>query len=86
MKALLDDGSEGRGYLLKERVADVDELVAPCATVAAGGSAVDPKVVEALVAPRRRRRRARPAQPREREVLAEMAAGQEQRRHRRRRW
>jgi DNA-binding NarL/FixJ family response regulator len=74
--ALLDGGSEGRAYLLKERVSDVDELVAAIQEVAAGGSVIDSKVVEALVSTRR------PAQsdvdrltPREREILGEMAQG-----------
>ncbi|HCO03672.1 MAG TPA: DNA-binding response regulator, partial [Actinobacteria bacterium] len=46
---LLKDGAEGLGYLLKERVADVDELVRALREVARGGSVLDPKVVEALV-------------------------------------
>ena len=48
--ALLEHGSEGRAYLLKERVDDVEQLVAAIRAVAEGGSVVDPKVVEALVA------------------------------------
>ena len=47
---LLKDGAAGLGYLLKERVADVDELVRALGEVARGGSVLDPKVVEALVA------------------------------------
>jgi len=47
---LLADGVEGLGYLLKERVSDVDELVRALQEVARGGSALDPKVVEGLVA------------------------------------
>ena len=47
---LLKDGAAGLGYLLKERVADVDELVRALEEVARGGSVLDPKVVEALVA------------------------------------
>ena len=46
---LLKDGAAGLGYLLKERVADVDELVRALREVARGGSVLDPKVVEALV-------------------------------------
>jgi DNA-binding NarL/FixJ family response regulator len=75
--ALLEGGSAGRGYLLKERVADVGELTAAVRTVAAGGSVIDPTVVEQLVAVNR----SRPASPlaaltpRELEVLAEMARG-----------
>ena len=74
--ALLADGSEGRAYLLKERVSEVDELLNAVREVAAGGSVIDPKVVESLVAGRRG-----PSSdlerltPRETEVLAEMAQG-----------
>ena len=49
VKALLEQGAERRGYLLKERVADVDELAAAVRTVAGGGSAMDPKVIEAML-------------------------------------
>ncbi len=75
--ALLSEGSEGRAYLLKERVADVDELVAAVREVAAGGSVIDPKVVESLVAstsPRTMSDLDR-LTPRENEILAEMAQG-----------
>src|SRR5215204_3110899 len=47
---LLADGVAGMGYLLKERVSDVDELVRALHEVARGGSVLDPKVVEALLA------------------------------------
>jgi DNA-binding NarL/FixJ family response regulator len=47
--ALLDRGSDGRAYLLKERVHNRAELTAAIRAVAAGGSLVDPKIVEALV-------------------------------------
>jgi DNA-binding NarL/FixJ family response regulator len=47
---LLADGVEGLGYLLKERVSDLDELVRALQDVARGGSALDPKVVERLLA------------------------------------
>jgi DNA-binding NarL/FixJ family response regulator len=74
--ALLDGGSEGRAYLLKERVSEVDELLAAIREVAAGGSVIDSKVVESLVSTKR------PARsdldrltPREREILSEMAQG-----------
>ncbi len=74
---LLEEGSQGRGYLLKERVSDVDQLINAVRDVAAGGSVIDPQVVETLVAAR-----ARPARsplsrltPRESETLAEMASG-----------
>ena len=77
VKALLEDGAEGRGYLLKERVGDVDELVSALRTVAAGGSVVDPKVVEALVQSGSRRGNADldRLSAREREVLGQMALG-----------
>jgi DNA-binding NarL/FixJ family response regulator len=75
--ALLDGGSEGRAYLLKDRVADADDLVAAVRSVAAGGSVIDPKVVEEVVSAKSRA----PASPldhltkREREILGEMAQG-----------
>src|SRR5919202_1650638 len=47
---LLSDGVEGLGYLLKERVSQLDELVRALHEVARGGSALDPKVVEGLLA------------------------------------
>lgn len=47
--ALVEQGSHGRGYLLKERLADVDQLVAAIRTVAAGGSSIDPQVVDTLM-------------------------------------
>jgi len=74
--ALLETGSDGRAYLLKERVSDVDVLVRAIEAVVSGGSVIDPRVVETLVAAR-----ARPQSPldfltpRESEVLAEMALG-----------
>ena len=74
---LLKDGAAGLGYLLKERVADVEELVRALTEVARGGSVLDPKVVEALVARKDRMARSPLAQltEREREVLSEMAQG-----------
>jgi len=74
---LLKEGTGGLGYLLKERVSDLEQVVAALRTVAAGGSVIDPKVVEALVDARSRRADS-PLQfltPRESEVLAEMAQG-----------
>jgi DNA-binding NarL/FixJ family response regulator len=74
---LLKDGAEGLGYLLKERVADVEEIVRALQDVAAGGSVLDPKVVEGLVS-RRDREAASPLgqlTQREREVLSLMAEG-----------
>jgi DNA-binding NarL/FixJ family response regulator len=74
---LLKDGAEGLGYLLKERVADVEEIVRALRDVAAGGSVLDPKVVEGLVARRDREARSPLAHltDREREVLSLMAEG-----------
>jgi DNA-binding NarL/FixJ family response regulator len=75
--ALLEHGSEGRAYLLKERVEDVEQLVSAIRAVAEGGSVVDPKVVEALVAQNARADNSPLNQltPRERDVLREMAEG-----------
>jgi DNA-binding NarL/FixJ family response regulator len=75
--ALLDSGSERRSYLLKERVQDLDYLVSAIHAVAEGGSVIDPKVVEALVAENARGEESRLNQltPRERDVLREMAEG-----------
>jgi DNA-binding NarL/FixJ family response regulator len=75
---LLKDGAEGLGYLLKERVADVDEVVRALNEVARGGSVLDPKIVEALVAAKDRMAHSPLAQltDREREVLSHMAQGQ----------
>jgi len=75
--ALLEHGSAGRAYLLKERVSSVDELARAIRTVARGGSVIDPRVVDELVRSRTSQR-----QPglsaltlRESEILAEMAQG-----------
>ena len=75
--ALLESGSEGRAYLLKERVHDRAQLVAAIEAVAAGGSVLDSKIVEPLVAAKLRVERSPLAAltGREREVLAEMAKG-----------
>jgi DNA-binding NarL/FixJ family response regulator len=75
--ALLSEGVTGLGYLLKERVARVEELVAALQTVSDGGSALDPRVVEALVAWRTAETRSPLAELTEREVavLGEMATG-----------
>ncbi|SRR6266571_1430163 len=74
---LLKDGAAGLGYLLKERVANVEELVRALEEVSRGGSVLDPKVVEALVARKNRLARSPLAQltDREREVLEHMAQG-----------
>ena len=75
--ALLEAGSDGRAYLLKERVGDKLVLVSAIRTVAAGGSTIDPKVVDVLVSAR-----SGPAHgpladltARERDVLSEIAQG-----------
>ena len=75
--SLLEHGSEGRAYLLKERVEDLDQLVGAIRAVAEGGSVIDPKVVEALVAGDGRAEESPINQltPRERDVLREMAEG-----------
>jgi DNA-binding NarL/FixJ family response regulator len=75
--ALLEGGSEGRAYLLKERVKDREQLVGAIRAVADGGSFMDPKVVEALVAENARGEDSPLNQltPRERDVLREMAEG-----------
>jgi len=75
--ALLEDGSEGRSYLLKERIQDVEQLASAIRAVADGGSVIDPKVVEALVGENTRTEGSPLSQltPREREVLREMASG-----------
>ncbi len=74
---LLKDGAAGLGYLLKERVNDVEEVVRALNEVARGGSVLDPKVVEALVAAKDRMAHSPLAQltDREREVLEQMAQG-----------
>jgi DNA-binding NarL/FixJ family response regulator len=75
--ALLERGAQGRGYLLKQRVSDLDQLAGAIREIARGGSVIDSKVVEGLVAARSRTARSPLEQltPREREVLSEMAQG-----------
>ncbi len=75
--ALLEDGSAGRAYLLKERVAGANELAQAIRVVASGGSVIDPLVVDELVAARATRRSSDLSwlTPRETEILAEMAQG-----------
>jgi DNA-binding NarL/FixJ family response regulator len=75
--ALLESGSEGRAYLLKERVHDRIQLVAAIQAVAAGGSVLDSKIVEPLVAAKLQVERSPLAAltEREGEVLAEIAKG-----------
>jgi DNA-binding NarL/FixJ family response regulator len=75
--ALLEHGSAGRAYLLKERVSSVDELARAIRTVARGGSVIDPRVVDELVRSRTSQRQPglSALTPRESEILAEMAQG-----------
>jgi DNA-binding NarL/FixJ family response regulator len=75
--ALLEHGSDRRGYLLKERIHDRGELVSAIDAVASGGSVIDPKIVEVLVDAQAHAERSRLADltPRERDVLAQMAEG-----------
>lgn len=74
---LVEGGSARRAYLLKERVKDVEQLASAIRAVADGGSVIDPKVVEALVAENARGEESPLSQltPRERDVLREMAGG-----------
>jgi DNA-binding NarL/FixJ family response regulator len=74
---LFESGSEGRAYLLKERVGDRSQLVEAIHAVAERRSVVDPKIIDGLIA-ERARSSASPLDeltPREREVLAQVAAG-----------
>jgi DNA-binding NarL/FixJ family response regulator len=73
--ALLEGGAERRGYLLKDRVVEAGELSDAIREVAAGGSVVDPKIVEALVSARAANSPLDELTPRERETLEEMAQG-----------
>jgi len=72
---LLGENAEGVGYLLKDRVSDVEEFTAAVRRVAEGGSALDPAVVSQLVGRRRRDDPLEELTPREREVLELMAEG-----------
>ncbi len=72
---LLAESAEGVGYLLKDRVSDVDEFVAAVRRVGEGGSALDPAVVSELVGRRRSYDPLAELTPREREVLDLMAEG-----------
>jgi DNA-binding NarL/FixJ family response regulator/class 3 adenylate cyclase len=72
---LLAESAEGVGYLLKDRVADIDEFTAAVRRVAEGGSALDPSLVTELVGRRRKRDPVEDLTPREREVLELMAEG-----------
>jgi len=72
---LIGDRPEGVGYLLKERVGDVEAFVQAVARVAAGGSALDPEVVGRMLGRRRSGGPLERLSPRERDVLAAMAEG-----------
>jgi DNA-binding NarL/FixJ family response regulator len=74
---LLDGGSDGRAYLLKERIQRRGQLVAAIEAVARGGSVIDAKVVEVLIAARTRAERSplTDLTPRETEILAYVAQG-----------
>lgn len=72
---LIADGSAGLGYLLKDRVAEVDEFLAAVATVGAGGTVLDPEVVAQIVVRSRRSDGLDALSPRESEVLQLMAEG-----------
>ena len=75
--AFLEHGSKGRAYLLKERVSDIDQLLAAIRAVARGDSLIDPSVIDVLVQARSRSAASplRFLTPRETEILSEMAQG-----------
>jgi DNA-binding NarL/FixJ family response regulator len=72
---LLADSAEGVGYLLKDRISEVDEFLAAVRRVGEGGSAVDPKIVSSLLSRRRSDDPIESLTPREHEVLELMATG-----------
>ena len=72
---LIGDNAEGVGYLLKERVGDVDAFTEAVARVAAGGSALDPEVVGRMLGRRGRDDPVERLSPRERDVLGALAQG-----------
>jgi DNA-binding NarL/FixJ family response regulator len=72
---LLGENAEGVGYLLKDRVADIERFVEAVERVARGGSALDPEVVSHMLGRRRREDPLAELTPREREVLGLMAEG-----------
>jgi DNA-binding NarL/FixJ family response regulator len=75
--ALLEKGAAGRAYLLKERLSEAEQLMTAIREVVAGGSVIDPAVVESLVSARSKGRQSplHHLTPREGEVLSEMAQG-----------
>jgi DNA-binding NarL/FixJ family response regulator/class 3 adenylate cyclase len=72
---LLAESAEGVGYLLKDRVSDIEEFAAAVRRVAEGGSALDPALITQLVGRRRKHEAIEELTPREREVLELMAEG-----------
>lgn len=72
---LLQDGTEGVGYLLKDRIAEVDRFVDAVRRVASGGSVLDPEVVAQMLGRRRPEGPLHSLTPRERDVLEAMAEG-----------
>jgi DNA-binding NarL/FixJ family response regulator len=72
---LLEDGTAGRGYLLKDRVGDLDAFAASIRRVGEGGSVIDPEVVSSLVGRRRQEGPVTALTDREREILEMMAEG-----------
>lgn len=74
---LLEQGTGGRAYLLKERIRDRDQLINAIQTVARGGSVIDPIIVDVLIEAQSRVAKSRLSEltPRERELLVEIAAG-----------
>jgi DNA-binding NarL/FixJ family response regulator len=72
---LIGDSAEGVGYLLKERVGDVDAFRDAVARVASGGSALDPEVVGRMLGRRRHEGPLDELSPRERDVLGHLAEG-----------
>ena len=72
---LVADSAEGVGYLLKDRISDVEDFIAAVRRVAAGGSALDPIIVSTLLARERPDDPITQLTPREREVLELMASG-----------
>lgn len=72
---LLVSGASGRGYLLKDRVHDLDYLVSAIRAVAAGECRVDTQLIESLVSTRRQHSPLEQLTPRQREILADIAGG-----------
>ncbi len=75
--SLLENGTGGRAYLLKERIRNKEQLLDAIKAVARGGSVIDPMIVDVLIEARSRAAKSQLSQltPRERELLAEIAAG-----------